>query len=148
MRAPGTRIGRPVISSCSLANVISEPVKLTLPTIAVNATAIAAAVESTRCSRRNSSRATSIAAPPPTPLNIATICGIAVIFTMRAAGTAMTAPTTIAMMIGTRWPRCRCETVTITATVAPSAPTRLPLRACFGDESPFNAKMKHRAVKR
>ena len=105
IRAPGTRIGRPVISSCSLANVISDPVKLTLPTIAVNATAIAAAVESTRCSRKNSSRATSIAAPPPTPLNSATICGIAVIFTMRAAGTAMIAPATIAMMIGTRWPR-------------------------------------------
>ncbi len=49
--APGTRIGRPVMSSCSFANVISEPVKLTLPTIAVNATAIAAAVESTLCRR-------------------------------------------------------------------------------------------------
>ena len=46
--APGTRIGRPVMSSCSFAKVMSEPVKLTLPTMAVNATAIAAAVESTR----------------------------------------------------------------------------------------------------
>ena len=33
----------------------------------------------------NSASATSAAAPPPTPLNSATICGIAVIFTARAA---------------------------------------------------------------
>jgi len=32
-----------------------------------------------------SARAISAAAPPPTPLNSATICGIAVIFTARAA---------------------------------------------------------------
>ena len=32
----------------------------------------------------------SAAAPPPTPLKAATICGIAVIFTRRAAGTPMT----------------------------------------------------------
>ena len=36
------------------------------------------------------------AAPPPTPLNAATICGIAVILTRRAAGTAMTVPIAIA----------------------------------------------------
>ena len=35
----------------------------------------------------NSASATSAAAPPPTPLNSATICGIAVIFTERAPTT-------------------------------------------------------------
>jgi hypothetical protein len=34
----------------------------------------------------------SATAPPPTPLKSATICGIAVIFTARAAGTPMTVP--------------------------------------------------------
>ena len=36
------------------------------------------------------------AAPPPTPLKMATIWGIAVILTMRAAGTAMAAPRAMA----------------------------------------------------
>ena len=35
--------------------------------------------------RWNSAQETRAAAPPPTPLNSATICGIAVIFTRRAA---------------------------------------------------------------
>ena len=47
----------------------------------------------------------SAAAPPPTPLNAATICGIAVILTSRAAGTAMTAPITIAATISRKWVR-------------------------------------------
>ena len=33
-------------------------------------------------------------APPPTPLNNATICGIAVIWTLRAAGTPTAVPIT------------------------------------------------------
>ena len=40
----------------------------------------------------NSASATSAAAPPPTPLNRATICGIAVIFTLRAPTTPTAAP--------------------------------------------------------
>ena len=40
----------------------------------------------------NSPSATSAAAPPPTPLNSATICGIAVIFTVRAPTTPIAAP--------------------------------------------------------
>ena len=45
---------------------------------------------------RNSTQAISAAAPPPTPLNSATICGIAVIFTERAEGTPMIVPITTA----------------------------------------------------
>ena len=37
----------------------------------------------------------SAAAPPPTPLKSATICGIAVIFTSRAETTPITVPTAI-----------------------------------------------------
>ena len=42
---------------------------------------------------RYSTNAISATAPPPTPLNSATICGIAVIFTLRAAGTPTAVPT-------------------------------------------------------
>ena len=42
------------------------------------------------------------AAPPPTPLKMATIWGMAVIFTRRAAGTAMAAPTAMATRVRTR----------------------------------------------
>ena len=55
----------------------------------------------------NSVTDTSAAAPPPTPLKMATIWGMAVIFTMRAAGTPMTAPMAMATMMRTRflvWP--------------------------------------------
>ena len=51
------------------------------------------------------------AAPPPTPLKMATSWGIAVIFTKRATGTAMAAPSAMAMMASTRfvpeWPQRR-----------------------------------------
>ena len=43
---------------------------------------------------RNSDHAMRAIAPPPTPLNSATICGIAVIFTLRAAGTPIAVPIT------------------------------------------------------
>ena len=41
---------------------------------------------------RNSTNEIRATAPPPTPLNSATICGIAVIFTERAAGTPTAVP--------------------------------------------------------
>ena len=46
-----------------------------------------------------SDSATSATAPPPTPLNSATICGIAVIFTARAETTPMAVPIAIPRMI-------------------------------------------------
>ena len=47
----------------------------------------------------NSTSAINAAAPPPTPLNRATICGIAVIFTVRAPTMPATAPITMAIAI-------------------------------------------------
>ena len=64
-----------------------EPQNEIDPTIAPNSSKI-----STRSGQpppnecRYSTHAINATAPPPTPLNIATICGIAVIFTLRAAG--------------------------------------------------------------
>ena len=82
--------GREVISSWSLAKVTIEPAKETEPTRIVNAVATRVnfstsnpASESSTISCSSSS-ATSAAAPPPTPLNSATICGIWVIWTVRA----------------------------------------------------------------
>ena len=51
---------------------------------------------------RKTTTETSAAAPPPTPLKMATIWGIAVILTLRAAGTAMAAPMTMATRVSTR----------------------------------------------
>ena len=51
---------------------------------------------------RNTTMDTSAAAPPPTPLKMATICGIAVILTRRAAGTATAAPMAMATSVSTR----------------------------------------------
>ena len=88
---PGKTTGREVISSWSLAKVITEPAKETEPTRIVNAVASStnqpgpsrprSRTSTISCS---SSNATSAAAPPPTPLNSATICGIWVICTVRA----------------------------------------------------------------
>jgi len=57
-------------------------------------------------SEMNSVTDTKAAAPPPTPLKMATICGMAVIFTLRAAGTPMAVPMTTAMMMSTRFRVC------------------------------------------
>ena len=88
----------------------------------------------------------SAAAPPPTPLKMATSWGIAVIFTKRATGTAMAAPSTMAMIASTRFqPECRSVgrvKVMPTASVAAAAPTRLPRRAWRGELSPLRARMK------
>ena len=61
-------------------------------------TAMDAVMPSRLCARRRNSRlATSAAAPPPRPLNIATICGIAVIFTEYAPIAPMIRPMTVPM---------------------------------------------------
>ncbi len=85
---PGYVIGRPVISSWSFAKATMLPANDTEPISAERTMATetlrsrlpGAAIESWK-----SARAINAAAPPPTPLNSATICGIAVIFTARAA---------------------------------------------------------------
>ena len=92
---PGPKlIGRPGRISWSLPKAMFEPQKDTEPTIAANRLKIATYVGSTAKPSvwRNSTQAISATAPPPTPLNSATICGIAVIFTWRAAGTPTAVP--------------------------------------------------------
>ena len=95
---PGNTIGRPVISSCSFANAISEPAKLTAPIThesSVGSSVSRGISPGSGISSWYSESATIATAPPPTPLNSATICGIAVIFTARAETTPITAPIAI-----------------------------------------------------
>ena len=96
----------------------------------------------------NSASAISAAAPPPTPLNSATICGIAVIFTRRAP----TAPIDAADRHRDRDPdvalQARWASVTTIASAMPAAPTWLPSRARRGLERNRSARMKVTIVTR
>ena len=85
-------------------------------------------------SSRNSAHAMSATAPPPTPLNSATICGIAVIFTLRAAGTPMTVPIARPTTMSTKSAPSRSgfSSVATTATPMPTAAILLPCTAVVG----------------
>ena len=88
-RAPGHEL-------LELPKAMFEPQNDTEPMIAAKRIGIRASssgmppvIPAPRGTRRTQTSAT---APPPTPLNSATICGIAVIFTPRAAGTPTAVP--------------------------------------------------------
>jgi hypothetical protein len=80
---------------------MTDPENETAPMRIVNAEATTAPSDS-RSACRSSRIATSAAAPPPTPLNSATSCGIAVIATRRAPSAPGTAPTATASRIQPR----------------------------------------------
>ncbi len=95
---PGYVIGRPLIRSCSFPNATSEPANEIEPTSAEKTVETPRSTPTSPESAQtvwNSTSETSAAAPPPTPLNSATICGIAVIFTLRAPTTPTTEPIAI-----------------------------------------------------
>ena len=139
-------IGRPWISSCSFANATIEPANEIEP-ISAESTIASADVDlrSARArerSRWNSASEISAAAPPPTPLNSATICGIAVIFTLRAATAPKPPPISIPSddhPVARRC--CFCANVTTIATSIPTAAIWLPRRACAGLERNCSARM-------
>ena len=138
-----------MISSCSLTKAIALPENETEPISTPSSTSAVtytAGLSPSECRWSSSMIEISAAAPPPTPLKMATSWGMAVIFTMRATGTAMAAPSTMAMIVSMRFlPECRSVgrvKVMPTARVAAAAPTRLPRRACLGELRPFRAKMK------
>ena len=68
---------------------------------------------------RNSTQAISATAPPPTPLNSATICGIAVILTLRAAGMPTAVPSTTPSTISPQLPIPGISSVAVTAIAHP-----------------------------
>ena len=118
-------IGRPPISSCSFAKAIIEPANEIEPisaerTIATEMSTVGAPGSGRiRCS---SASAISAAAPPPTPLNSATICGIAVIFTLRAATAPKPPPISIPIAIAHQLVVPTLIQVTTTASSIPAAP--------------------------
>ena len=78
----------------------------------------------------------SATAPPPTPLKSATICGIAVIFTLRAAGTPTAVPIARPIAMSSEVARRRavagCSSVATTAIAMPTAAILLPCTAVVG----------------
>ena len=134
--------GRPGRISWSLPNATSEPQNDTEPTTAPNSEAITTYSGSPAKASvvRNSDHAMSATAPPPTPLNSATICGIAVIRTLRADGTPSAAPTTSPTMISSQLWRT-VSSVANTATSMPTAAILLPRTAVRGPVSPDRPRM-------
>src|SRR5438132_9977247 len=98
----------------------------------------------------SSATATSAAAPPPTPLKRATICGMAVMRTMRAPTVPISVPITSPTAVISK-PACvkwRSGTVAPSAITMPAAAVKLPLRAPLGELSCFRPRMNSTAAKR
>ena len=92
---------------------------------------------------RNSTQAISATAPPPTPLNSATICGIAVIFTCARRGDADGGAERDAERDQAPVAHRRgCSSVATTAIAMPTAAMRLPRTAVRGPVSPRRPWMK------
>ena len=92
---------------------------------------------------RYSTSEISATAPPPTPLNSATICGIAVIFTLRAAGMPIAVPITIPTTIRPQSPIRGSSSVPTSAMAMPAAAIRFPRTAVRGPRTPRNPMMKN-----
>ena len=144
---PGKTIGRPLTSSWSLAKATADPAKEIDPISAERTIDTLSSLPgpTVLC---HSASATSAAAPPPTPLKIATICGIAVIRTVRAPTTPTTVPMSPPTTIQAQFPIPSRESVVAIATSIPAPPTQFPLRACFGDERNRSATTKQTIVTR
>ena len=146
---PGYFTGREAITPCSLPQATTEPVRLTEPMTAPSSVAMTKASGSSspgwsELSRWNSTTATSTAAPPPAPLKMATICGMAVIATRLAPSQPATAPMApptdddppvVEHALG------REEGPSPRSRAMPAAPSRLPVRADFGLARNLSARM-------
>ena len=86
----------------------------------------------TSSARRNSAPPTSSDDPPPKPLSSATICGIAVILTVRAIQMPSADPTRTPAAITPYERIARSRRVTTIATSIPTPESRLPARAVAG----------------
>ena len=136
-------IGRPPISSWSLAKATIEPANEMEPISAekaIPAETSSVGVPGSGRTLCSSASAISAAAPPPTPLKSATICGIAVICTLRAATAPKPPPITIAIAIAHQLVDPILIHVTTIASTIPAAPIWLPRRACAGLERKRSAR--------
>ena len=117
-----------------------EPQKLTEPTIAAKSDGMTKVNGSPAkpLVSLNSAQAISATAPPPTPLKSATICGTAVILTLRAEGIPMIVPMISAMIIRTQLPIPSIRNVASNAMPIPTPAMRLPRTAVRGPVSPLS----------
>ena len=125
----------PFISSWSFRKAMFEPQKEIEPMIAANRIGISSSAGRSPPAPRNSTTLISATAPPPTPLNSATICGIAVIFTLRALGTPTATPIATPTTISSQSPTPGLSSVATTAIAMPTAATWLPRTAVRGPRS-------------
>ena len=140
--APNTTARLPSTSE-SLPQARMLPDSVTPPISTDSVTVMAVKVE---LSPYSAAHPTSRLAAPPVPLKSATISGMEVIATSRAAKAPITAPTSIATAIQchSRMPFER--SVTTTAISMPAAERALPRRAVAGEPSIFRPKTKSAAA--
>jgi hypothetical protein len=136
---------RPFSDSCSLRKATFEPQKEIDPMIAAKSIGISSSsggLPPSSSASRYSTTLISATAPPPTPLNSATICGIAVIFTLRAAGTPTAVPMARPRISSGQSAIRSSSSVATTAITMPAAATRLPRTAVRGPRSMCSPTMK------
>ena len=122
-----------------------EPQNEIEPTIAANSVGISAfsahGLPPLKKWCRYSIHAISATAPPPTPLNRATICGIAVMCTRSAAGrpiaVPINSPTAISHGVADPDRTCGVNSVATTAIAIPTAAILLPRTAVRGPVRPL-----------
>jgi hypothetical protein len=139
---PLNTMGRPETSSWSFANATIEPANETEPIRLESTIETISSLETSPFVTWNSENAMSAAAPPPTPLNRATICGIAVIFTVRAPTRPIAAPIAAPSASRPQFPMPSSARVVPIATSMPTPPIQFPRLACFGEERNRSATMK------
>ncbi len=97
---------------------------------------------------KNSEAATRAEAPPPNPLKAPTICGMAVIGTVRAMTSPTSPPAASPMMIQVKSTIWRSSRVATMASSIPSAAIRFPFVAVSGDWSRLRPTMNRTAESR
>lgn len=136
------------MDSCSLAKATSEPQNDTEPMIAANSDPTTSATvgdwsglnSEKPLVSMNSDQAISATVPPPTPLNNATSCGMAVILVFSAGGipntTPIPSPAPIRIQSSVVALSLTLISVASTAMPIPTAAIQLPRTAVLGPVSP------------
>ena len=142
----GNTIGLPLINPCSFPKAIKLPVRVRVP---INTDKIIVTNKNVLGDwsywLKNSALATRADAPPPKPLNIATICGICVISILWAIIPPITLPIRIAIPIILKSSTSPAVSVAIMAMSIPNEAIPFPLRAVRGWLSIFIPKIKQTA---
>src|SRR5687768_3394446 len=140
--------GLPESSSWSFPNAMMLPVNDTAPITVpstIEVVSPAPAFSAVRAMRMYSATETRAAVAPPIPLNSATICGMAVICTVRAKYVPIAAPITVPTPIIQNDSICLSSRVAARASAIPNAASWFPERAVPGELRRLSPKMKRTA---